>query len=221
MTQEISVAWNRQPWESDKSFSYFHDFYLLVDPKDRSLTEAYRRYRKYKGYQQTDARDAPGTWHNWFSGANSYGKKPPGSVHELALSWFERARAFDVHIEAEKENIWRERRLKLREDEWDFGEKLKDRARRMLAAVLFERTQDGPNGTLVTVKPTVWFEGDIGRTMDMALKFQRRAAEMDMGKLAIEHDWKKQLTDMGVDPEEFFEGLVDKIATGMAEGADA
>ena len=222
MNDEIEKPplWERQAYDTDKSYAYFHDYYLRVDAKDRSLAHAYRQYRKVKGITTPFSGVVPGTWSNWFNGTNSKGKKPAGTIYETAPSWAMRARAYDDAQNAKEREIWEQRRRAIREEEWAIGDRLLDRARRMLTATLFERINDGANG-LVIHKPSNWSEADITRTFEMALKVQRRAADMDQGRLLIEHDWKAQLEKAGINAEDIFNKLVNELAVGMARDSDA
>jgi hypothetical protein len=217
----LDKIWERQPWDTDRSYSYFRDFFLPLEPKERSLAEAYRRYRSSQGYGKVDTAQVPGSWANWYRGANIHGKKPKNSVYEHALSWAKRAEAYDQYLWQQEQDIWISRRRKLKEQEWDLGERLIRRAEDMLKAILFERTTDGPNGQTIIVKPTNWSETDIGRTLDLALKLQRRAADMDQGKLAVEHDWKQQLEAAGLNAGEAFEKLVNELVNGIAKSSNA
>ena len=37
----MSKLWERQWWDTDKSYHYFHTYYLLQEPDERTLNEAY------------------------------------------------------------------------------------------------------------------------------------------------------------------------------------
>lgn len=216
---EIVKPWDRQPWDTDKSYTYFRDYYLSLDPKDRSVPEAYRRYRASRGYAKVDV-VLPGSWVNWSRGANTQGKKPKGTVYEHAKSWQERSAAFDQSKWQAEQDLWMERRKRIVEQEWDLADRLIKRAEDMLKARLFTTTTDD-NGRTVIIQPTRWDESDIGRTMDLAFKLQRRAAGMEQGKLTVEHDWKQQLETAGFDAGETFEKLVNEFVRNLAKPTDA
>lgn len=203
----MSKVWERQWWDTDKSFHYFHTYYLLQEPDERSLNEAYRRYRQAQGLPPAKKNDIPTQWENWAAGRDSYGSEQAGTV-----PWKQRAQAYDDHLYHQEKQKWEERRRLLKEDEWVTGEKLMERARQMMNFLVFERVVDGPSGQ-VTLKPTDWGEIDIGRTVDLAIKLKRRAADMDQGTVKVQVDWRQQLAQAGFDAGEVFERLVNELAS--------
>ena len=215
-----NLPWERQPWDSDKSYAAFHTYYLSIEPADRTLPEAYRRYRQAQGVTKATS-PVPGVWHLWAYATDREGKRPPGSVYENALTWLKRAQAYDDHLYRQEQAVWAARRQKLKEAEWGIGDKLIVRAERMLTAGLFERIHTDPTGPVI-LKPTNWTEVDIGRTYDLALKLQRRAAGLEQGTISLEVDWKRQLAAAGVDPGDLFEKMVNELVNRPgSESSDA
>ena len=201
----MSKLWERQWWDTDKSYHYFHTYYLLQEPDERSLHEAYRRFRQSQGQPPAKSNDIPNQWENWAAGRDSYGNEQAG-----AFSWKQRAQAYDDYLYNQEQAKWAERRKQLKEEEWVTGDKLMERARQMLNFMVFERSIDAPGGPMI-LKPTNWAEIDIGRTVDLAIKLKRRAADMDQGTVKVQVDWRQQLAAAGVDAGELFEKMVNEL----------
>lgn len=215
--------WERQPWDTEKSYLYFRKYYLEVPPDERGMRDSYTRYRADKGLPPDPGGQVPGSWVYWFNGKNHEGLQPKGSVYALSRTWAQRANAYDDHQRAWQEQIdrelWIKRRRKIRDEEWAIGERLQQRGLEMLKSMVFDKVVDTATGLLM-LKANNWTEKDIGATFDLALKLQRRAAEMDQGKLAIEFDWKKQLEENGIDAGDLFNKLVGEIAANLVVDAD-
>ena len=97
--------WERQTWDTDASFAAFQAYL-----RTRSVPEA---YRQKPGKSQ--AKQAPGVWNNWAAAKNAKGKLIPG-----ALTWKQRAAAWDDHLarqerqgEEEERRRWRKWRRDL------------------------------------------------------------------------------------------------------------
>jgi len=99
--------WEMQPWDTPRSFRAFREFYLAQDPP-RSVSEAYRRSRFKRGIVDPKNKPASGRWQYWARGQDNNGKPIPG-----ALSWEERAVAWDKHLaaiaSAQIEEHWRKK----------------------------------------------------------------------------------------------------------------
>ncbi|MDI6769751.1 MAG: hypothetical protein QMD04_08750 [Anaerolineales bacterium] len=99
--------WEMQPWDTPGSFRAFREFYLAQEPP-RSVNEAYRRARLKRGILETRSKVAPGRWQYWSRGQDNDGKPIPG-----ALSWQDRANAWDKHLaeiaNAQIEARWRKK----------------------------------------------------------------------------------------------------------------
>ena len=90
MGKEGAELWERQPWDTDTSYDRFVTFYL-PQRNPRSVVEAYRRYKRNKGDTKGKILRAPSVWDNW-----SLGRTPKGKPIPNALSWKERAAAWDA-----------------------------------------------------------------------------------------------------------------------------
>jgi hypothetical protein len=205
---EVSL-WELQPWDTSVSFDRFRNFYLTQEPP-RSLVVAYRRYRSSRGASDEQVqriRAAPGTWKNW-----AYGRDSKGRLIPTALTWAGRARAYDVDLAdrrlREDEEKWEKRRTALREADWNAGEALRDRAKRMLLGMLFGKkteeiaTKDGQ--TLITqviYEPTKWTERDIMTAFKLASDLQRRGAGEPPNNPATKNDWRDEAQRAGFDPD--------------------
>jgi hypothetical protein len=215
--------WNRQAWDTDKSYAAFRDYYLVLDRKHRSLSEAYRRYAlKTRGKPvRTNGKSLQpnGLWQQWFRGQDSKGKRPAGTVFENAVCWEVRARAWDDHQDRLWEDEWLERRRRIREEEWESSMQLLQRAKQMLAAPLFIEeiiSEDGK--TIIVLKPTKWRERDIVRLIDLAFKLAHRAIEMETEHIRVD-DWRAQLAAAGFNPDQALEHLANALAAQSASDA--
>jgi hypothetical protein len=123
----------------------------------------------------------------------------------------------------EEEELWRERRKRIHELEFNLGEKLMERVERMLAKVLFERREqkvikvgDQEVPQLITYSPGDWSERDIAGVAKIASVLMRRGADLPVGKL--EADWRRELAqqfpDLDADEVQmvFVNGLIDLLA---------
>ena len=88
--------WERQPWDTNASYTAFKDFYLPAEEPGR-LINAYRAHRRQTGTKQVPNR-IPGNWSAW-----SRGRHPTtGEAITGAITWAERAAAFDAHVAQEE-----------------------------------------------------------------------------------------------------------------------
>lgn len=181
--------WERQPWDTDKSFFVFHIYYLPQEPP-RSLNEAYKAYRFQSGVKQVPKR-APGVWQKWYRGENSRGKKIPG-----AANWEERANAWDDHQAHADMEEWEKRRKQVRELDWELGQELRDLATRMLKESpnflqgkrRFIKGRDGqPDQEIITVAIKAEM---LPKLAEIASKLQRLAAGEPTERKSHEHTGK-------------------------------
>lgn len=222
--------WDRQPWDTDTSYYNFQTYYLSLPPNERNLQDAYRNYRGSKGLGKVNARGgkikAPGTWQNWYNGADPKGRKLSGTPFEHSVGWADRARAYDTYLTEQarkaEEAKWKERQLLIRQKEWDAAEELWDRAKQMRRAPVFRQTtqdtvQDGGQTILRTIiiEPADWREMDVSRTVEEASRLARKSAEMDQEKFSV-GDWRQELAQAGVDPDLFYDLLVAALAAQEA-----
>lgn len=104
--------WERQPWDTNASYRAFKDFYLPESEPGR-LIKAYRRFQRQKGVKKASKNEptkVPGSWSNWNRGCGSDGKPIEGAV-----SWAERAAAFDEHVDRQQLQKLAEAKVKSKE----------------------------------------------------------------------------------------------------------
>lgn len=216
--------WERQDWETATSYARFADYYLSLPPDKRSLRAAYNNYRADQGLGIAPSGPSGG-WQRWEQGLDSRGAPIPG-----AMSWSERAKAWDFYIaklkaqelakqaqvEAEK---WAKRRIDLLEKEWQVGSTLLDRAQDMLRrGMLFRQVaRDGR----VVIEPVKWGERDIAANAKTGSDLARRSAGLPRDTIAVD-DWEGQLNEHGIDPALALADLISVLASHAAgDGEDA
>jgi hypothetical protein len=221
-TESPTPLWERQPWDTDKSFAAFRA-YLDMDRNRRSLGAVYRaelvKIGKKTARDNGDPVQAPGYWWNWFHGRDPKGNRPAGSVYENSRTWAERVQAWEAEQDRLHDEEWAKRRQQIRDKEWELSQKLIERATHMLAAPVFRREITSANGQAVTIlEPTEWAEGDIARALDLAFKLGRRSSELETARIQIDNDWQKQLAAAGIDPATAYQQLVDALAAAKLGG---
>jgi hypothetical protein len=81
---------------TNASYTAFKDFYLPAEEPGR-LLKAYQEYRRQKGAKRASEK-VPGNWSRWSRGRHpTSGEAIPGAV-----TWAERAAAFDAHVAHEE-----------------------------------------------------------------------------------------------------------------------
>lgn len=97
-------AWERREDETKASFDAFRIYYMLP-PRQRSIDEAYRA----NGDQNRIGKRAPSGWFGW----------------SQKYDWVKRAAAYDQHLAKQDEELWEERRRRLREQDWSQADKVR------------------------------------------------------------------------------------------------
>lgn len=200
---ETPVAWERQPYDTAKSWAMFQ-LYLEQDAP-RSIAGCYRKWQARKG--KKEARQVPGSFRAIAAGKTSRAEPIPG-----ALSFEERARAFDDYVTELERRKWVERRLKLKEQEWESGTKLLEKVQQMLMfPVMAQESADGRT----IIMPAGWNFRDVPAMLSAASKIARLAAEMHTDSIKL--DWREEAKKYGVDnPDAIFRELVDKLEGELA-----
>lgn len=199
LKDDTRQPWDRQPWDSDKSFHAFQTCYLTQSPP-RTIIRAFELWMKETG--KSVRRNRNGTinmhphFYNWVHGRNTAGEKPLGSVYESAQSWIERADAFDVDSYRKLQQAFRRQQGELRQKEFEAGDTLLERALLMM--------QQRPS-------PDEFTESEIGKHVELAFKLMRRALEMEDKVVAVK-EWRGLLEDAGLDPEDILEQTINRIA---------
>lgn len=158
--------WDQLPDETAKNFAAFCG-YRNLGP-DRSLLKAYEIYKDIQPGQRSSKNIPP-----YFAQMSA------------KFKWVERAKAWDANLEAIKaEEIetaaalearrWAERYEKLREQEFEAGQQLIERAQEMLEYPLV-RTETKADGQTVIVVPADWKPADVVAFLNTASKLARMA----------------------------------------------
>lgn len=90
MLMEPAPPWERQPYDTDKSWIAFSLHYLPITGQ-RTVVEA---FRSFKGHKFKSATRADKTFYRWSRGLDSRGVK-------IGATWEERATAWDTHLKQE------------------------------------------------------------------------------------------------------------------------
>lgn len=104
--QEKRPLWERQPWDTDASYTRFHEFFLSQSPP-RNQLEAYRRYKRQAGASEEELKaisKLSGLWQRWVQGQDTIGTPIPGAV-----GWEARAAAYDEDRRREWRESWHEK----------------------------------------------------------------------------------------------------------------
>ena len=171
------LPWEQQKGETSKSFAYFRA-YCDLSPIDRSYSAAAKVVCK----DQNTLRAASRNW-NWESRAAAFDE-------QMAMLMAEsQAKALQKRAE-----VWAERQFKVREKDWEFHEKLLDKASKMLEFPLARVTKkSSKDGEVTIVEPIKWFMGDIPKVVQTASQLGRLAAEMETSRQKIDTEVDKEL----------------------------
>lgn len=203
-------VWERQPYDTELSYESFQKDYLAL-PKPRTYTDAYRRYCARLGKKAPEVDRETGKieivtfFDRWTKGVDSGYRKPVGSRFEYALTWKQRAMAFDAHLERAAIERRQERALTVADTEWRMGEMLEKR----LAQIM----EDVP---VTVTNPT---EGDIVKLADAISKLKRRSSGMPLETVVVE-TWRHEATQQGLDPEQLFEQVIEHLTRRLTTQSD-
>ena len=197
------LPWERQPYDTSMSWAVLR-VYLEQDPP-RSLPEAYNQVRGITGKRK----GIPGTVYNRLLGKNKDGTPIPG-----AMSYQERVIAWDNYIADLERQKWVERRLKIREKEWEVGSKLLERGEQMLMFPVFDQmtTDEG-----MIIRPAEWRLKDIPPVLVQASKLMRLSTGMSTENLSI--DWREEAQKEGYNPDELFNQVVSRIKAELEKSS--
>lgn len=206
---ESRQVWEMQPWDTEMSYNAFVECYLAQNPP-RTIAEAYARWQKKNGrkvkYASHNKVMVPISFYNWVHARDTYGQRPIGSVFENALTWPERAAAFDEDVYRKRLIAIRRKQTDLRDKEYETGDVLLDRAMTMIAA---------------RPAPTDFLEADVTKYVDMAFKLMRRSLQMPTdNKEIMVKQWRDALTEAGLDPDTVFEETVNALVEQL-ESSDS
>ena len=180
--------WERQPWDTQGSFTNFHTYYLS-QVGARSLDKAFRECRLQTGDKPSTQKRASKAWRNWYQGKNYSGKEIAGAV-----GWARRAKAFDDFCAKNNINQWIARREKVRQDDWILGEEMRELATAILAAgpgflKRRKRTVKGKDGKPDKVYITLALDVNAAvKAGKLGSDLMRLAAGMETGNIKGELD---------------------------------
>jgi len=192
--------WERQPWDTKQSWQAFRIYLLQEQP--RSLIKALREYQRSIGREPTQRNTIPGYWKTW-------------SAERGELTWTQRAAAYDDYLAEQERAKWEQRRLALKEQEWEIGSRLLERGQQMLMFPLSVQKKeevadaDGKQVRSVTIiMPAEWKLGDIPKVVQAGSKLARLSADEPTDII----DWREEARKAGVDPDAFKESIREIIA---------
>lgn len=205
--------------ETIRANAALHDYALLGTI--RSLTKLHERYVDIQDRINAGEKGLTEPPTTSYGTINSWSAK-----HE----WQVRVMQWEMIQRAEEEHKWKERRARVREDDWDHATQLRELAQRIIdaAPAFVNRTRkvvdDGtpqvvdlegkvvrqgrPREIVVTVALDI---GALDKVEKMASRLARLAAEMDDVRSRVVVDWRKEAEDAGLDQAELFEKFVQSV----------
>ncbi len=208
LAEQPTHLWEKQPYDSEKGYQYFWEYYVNVEEGKRGYLHAYNAYRRDRG--KPPAKSLPGNWSLWAKGVNRKGKRVAGRA-----TWAERVAAYEQYVTQERQKAlrkkiledaekWaRKQELALERDR-DYANRLYEMADTMLAMPLLKQktmvTQDGQ--TQMIVKPAGWRLKDVVTVLRMASDLNRRGLLMQRDGPEPDENWRKKLLNVGLDPDD-------------------
>jgi hypothetical protein len=130
---------------------------------------------------------------------------------EGRLSWAQRAAAYDDWLAGEERAKWAQRRLELKEKEWNLASQLMDKAGQMLLfPVVAQEQVDGKT----VIMPAGWRFKDIPPVAQVASRLARLAADMHTENVSM--DWRTEAAQEGLNPDEILRKLTDQFTAQLA-----
>jgi hypothetical protein len=146
-------------------------------PWDRQKGESEAAYRAFLAYRDLGpGRSREAAYARWAGHGKGTERAPAGKFTKWCAEndWVERARAWDDHLQAERDAIaaaearkWEQRRQQSLEENWQAAQLLRDKARKMLAFPL-QRTETEQDGKTVIIHPARWTFGAAARLLQAA-----------------------------------------------------
>jgi hypothetical protein len=208
LAEQPTHLWEKQPYDSEKGYQYFWEYYVNAGESKRGYLHAYNAYRRDRG--KPPAKSLPGNWGLWAKGVNREGKGVAGRA-----TWAERVAAYEQYVTQERQKALRKKILEdaekwareqelVLEKERDYANRLYEMADVMLAMPLLKRkttvTQDGQ--TQVIVKPAGWRLRDVVTVLRTASDLKRRGLLMQRDGPEPEDNWRQTLLNLGLDPDD-------------------
>jgi hypothetical protein len=172
---------------------------------------------------------------------------PPPTISQATLQrwsakydWVNRCMQWEMLLKIEDEEIWKDRRGTVREEDWKHGNALREIAQRIIDATpgFIKRTRkivdegkpqivnlEGeildpgrPREIVVTVALNI---SDLVRIEKLAMQMLRMSAEMDQSQTRVIHDWRREAESAGLDPTDVFENLVAQLVASKHGGDES
>ena len=213
---ESRPLWERQTWDSAGSFAAFRRW-LLQDKRPRSLDAAYRVHVGRELDAHGRKINASQTWRRWYQ-ARDTANQPIAD----AVSWEDRAQAYDDYLAELDRQKWERRLQEVREADWQTGEKLREQVDAAIDQVpqflkttrRIVRGRDGqPDQVITTLGLRL---NEVAGAAETASKLQRDAAE---APTVVRHEMSGPgggpiVYESNVDPEHYrraIESLADAL----------
>lgn len=168
--------WEKQKWETSKSFGYFQRYFLFQKRRPRSLNEAYRLFQIEKNSrtrEEAKKMSPSSSWQNWYNGKYPSGLKIPNSK-----TWLERAKAYDDFLLNAKTNQDKEKRDNLLESELNDVSMQIEVWQILFDALRVDVIDKKTKGELTSLTRSIRELNDLSKLRDTLAVFQRRALKM-------------------------------------------
>lgn len=202
--------WEKQPYDTSASFDAFHRYYLSQDPP-RSVEKAYRlAYADKHGLspKEVQKKQASGTWKKW--------AWPKGKPE--ALTWQQRAQAFDDHLAALQREEWEQQHM----SEAEALARIAEHARGSLAefadVVTIADLKDHPKAHLIKKLITDVIQGSDGK-ITYRSRFELHDPQKALDMIGKHHKLftdKVEIVDETLSDEE----RINRISTILKEAKD-
>ncbi len=195
----------------------------------RAANLALRDYARMSG--RRSLRELLGTYRQQAS-CDSHAKLPTLKQKTL-FSWSIRydwvarvTRHDDIVYTLEEEACrqkWEERRVEIRDREYDHAEMLIEKAIAMLQYPIREVervtdvSDDGKTVHKTIVMPAKWSFSTPNQLLDLASKLSRLAAEMETDRKTLDVDWQNAVKKLGLDPAAVLNEMARQMVEQMAE----
>ena len=182
-TEPIELDPNIHPWEcqTGENSRWYGRFLAYRDMgPSRSILGAYKRELAENSRKEQDKASVPNSWDNaskqfrWAERADAWDR-----------SERDRQRQNELAIEQEALREWRDRQMKLREDQWEWRNLLLEKAKEMLEQSLFvmhnKQMEDG--STAAVAMPAKWSFRDASTFIQLANELSKSATDAELEEL--------------------------------------
>jgi len=229
MTWDPQEPLTRMEGETPKSHAALHEYAVMGRTRSlRKLANHFEEERKKRDRGDMTVPEVPTTS---FATLADWSSK---------YAWQNRVMQWEMLERLEEEELWKERRKVVREEDWTHASKLRELAERIIdAAPAFinrsRRVVDDGTPRVVDLEGNVVKDGrpreivvtvalsitDLVRVEKIAMEMSRLAAEMDQTRQSISIDWKQEAENAGLDPAEVYEQLVKSYVANIRRRNDS